>query len=123
MYTLDTNAVLYYLEDDPDAVTVLQGIFAQNVPLYVSAVTELELFAFSTPTTEEQKLIEEILTTVSVIPLDSRMARLAAFVRREYRLKVVDSVIAATALFTGSALVTRNTRDFRGVARLSLVEV
>jgi len=123
VYTLDTNAILYYLKDDPDAVSFLRNIFSQNVPLYVSAITELELFAFSNLSTAEEKLIEELLTTVAVISLDSHIARLAAFIRRQYRLKVADSVIAATAMFTGSTLLTRNTRDFQRIPNLSLLRV
>jgi predicted nucleic acid-binding protein len=123
VYTLDTNAILYYLKDDPDTVASLRNVFTQNVPLYVSAITELELFAFSNLSTAEEKLIEELLTTVAVISLDSHIARLSAFIRRQYRLKVPDSVIAATAPFTGSTLLTRNTRDFRRIPNLSLLRV
>lgn len=123
MYTLDTNAILYYLKDDPDTVSSLRNIFAQNVPLYVSAITELELFAFSNLSAAEEALIEELLATVAVISVDSHIARLAAFIRRQYRLKVPDSAIAATAMFTGSTLLTRNTRDFRRVSRLPLLKV
>jgi predicted nucleic acid-binding protein len=123
VYTLDTNAILYYLKDDPGTVSFLRGIFVQNVPLYVSAITELELFAFSNLSTEEEALIEELLATLAVIPLDSHVARLAAFVRRQYRLKVPDSAIAATAMFTSSTLLTRNTRDFRIVTSLSVRKV
>ena len=123
MYTLDTNAILYYLKDDPATVSSLRNVFAENVPLYVSAITELELFAFSNLSTAEEKLIEELLTTVAVISLDSHIARLAAFIRRQYRLKVADSVIAATAMFTGSTLLTRNTRDFQRIPNLSLLRV
>ena len=123
MYTLDTNAVLYYLKDDSDAVSVLKGIFAQDVPLYVSAITELELFASPNLDSAEERLIEDLLSTVSVIPVDSHIARLAAFIRRQYRLKTPDSVIAATTMFTGSTLVTRNTRDFQKVPHFSLLKV
>ena len=123
MYTLDTNAILYYLKDDPDTVSSLRNIFTQNVPLYVSAITELELFAFSNLSATEEALIEELLTTVAVISLDSHIARLAALIRRQYRLQVPDSAIAATAMFTGSTLLTRNTRDFQRVPRLSLLKV
>ncbi len=123
MYTLDTNTILYYLQDDPDVVSSLRKIFSHNVPLYVSAITELELFAFSNLSASEETLIEELLATVAVIALDSRIARLGAFIRRQHRLKVPDSVIAATALFTGSTLLTRNTRDFRRVPNLSLLRV
>jgi predicted nucleic acid-binding protein len=122
-YTLDTNAILYYLKDDPTAVSLLREIFVEDAPVYISAITELELFAFSNLSAEEQALIEEVLATISVIPVDSHIARIASFIRREYRLKVPDSVIAATALFTGSTLVTRNTRDFRKIAALSLQKV
>ena len=123
MYALDTNAILYYLKDDPDAVSSLRNIFSQNVPLYVSAITELELFAFSNLSAAEEKLIEELLATVAVISLDSHIARLAALIRRQYGLKVPDSVIAATAMFTGSTLLTRNTRDFRRIPNLSLLKI
>jgi predicted nucleic acid-binding protein len=82
VYTLDTNAIVYYLKDDTDAVAVLRGVFAQSSPVYVSAVTELELFAFANLSSDEESLMEDLLATMSVIPLDSRIARLAALVRR-----------------------------------------
>ena len=123
MYTLDTNAILYYLKDDADAVAVLRGVFVENVPVYVSAITELELFAYPNLSIEEESLIEELLATTSVLPVDSRIARLAPLVRRDYRLKVPDSVIAATAMFTGSKLLTRNHRDFRKVSRLTTLKI
>jgi predicted nucleic acid-binding protein len=123
VYTLDTNAIVYYLNDDTDAVTVLRGVFAQNAPLYVSAVTELELFAFANLSRDEESLIEDLLSTISIIPLDSRIARLAALVRRHYRVKVPDSIIAATAMFTGSTLLTRNTRDFRKISNLTIRKI
>ena len=123
MYTLDTNAIVYYLKDDTDAVAVLRGVFAQDAPIYVSAVTELELFAFANLSRDEESLIENLLTTVSVIPVDSRIARLAALMRRHYRVKDTDSIIAATAIFTGSTLLTRNTRDFRKVPNLAIGKI
>ena len=48
MYTLDTNAIIYYISEEPAAVQTLEDILAQEVPLYVSTVTELELFSLST---------------------------------------------------------------------------
>ena len=90
---------------------------------YISAITELELFAYSDLSLDEEALIEEPLATISIIPVDSRIARLAAFVRRRHRLKVPDSVIAATAMFTGSKLLTRNTRDFRNIPNRTVLKV
>ena len=123
MYTLDTNAILYYLKDDVHAVPVLRQLFAQNTPIYISAITELELFAFANLSAQEESLIEDLLATVSIIAVDSRIARLAPLARKSYALKVPDSVIAATAMFTGSTLITRNTRDFRRVQNLAVLKI
>ena len=54
MYTFDTNAIIYYMNEEPAVVQVLEGIFAQDVPLYISTVTELELFSLSTLTLEDE---------------------------------------------------------------------
>jgi predicted nucleic acid-binding protein len=123
VYTLDDNAIFYFLRDDTDAVTILRGVFAQSSPVYVSAITELELFAFRDLTSDEESLIENLLTTVAIIPVDSHVARLAALVRRRYRSKAPDSIIAVTAMFTGSTLLTRNTRDFRKISNLLIRKV
>ncbi|MEK6683679.1 MAG: type II toxin-antitoxin system VapC family toxin [Nitrospirota bacterium] len=123
MYTLDTNTIIYYLKDDPDAVTVLREIFSQDTPLYISAVTEIELFGFPSLSDQEAEQIEALLRTVAVIPVDSRIARTAGLIRRTYRVNIADSVIAATALFTGTTLLTRNTRDFRKIPNLSVRQI
>ncbi len=123
MYTLDTNTIIYYLKDDPDVVTALKEIFSQDTPLYISAVTEIEFFGFPTLNDQEAEQIEALLRTMAVIPVDSRIARTAGLIRRTYRVNIADSVIAATALFTGTTLLTRNTRDFRKIPNLSLRQI
>jgi len=123
MYTLDTNAVIYYSRDDENAVTVLQEIFVQNTPLYISAITEIELFGFPRLSAEEMQWIENFLQAVTVIPVDSRIARTAGSIRRRYRLKTLDSAIAATALATGTTLLTRNIKDFRNIPNLVVQKI
>lgn len=120
MYTFDTNVIIYYLNRDSRVVPIIDEIFEQNSPVYISTVSEIELFGFSRLTDEEAIEIDRILQTVSLIPLDSRIARLAAALRRNHKLKIADSAIAATALFTGSTLLTRNVKDFKRITELKL---
>lgn len=120
MYTLDTNTIIYYLRDDAGAATTMREILGGSSPLYVSAITEVELFSFPLLDSREVTQIEGLLDTVAVIPVDSQIARVAGSLRRTYGLKTADSVIAATALFTGTILVTRNIRDFRKIRDLQL---
>lgn len=120
MYTLDTNVIIYYLKNDAAAVLLLNSFFAKNTTLYTATITEVELFSFSALGSEEIEKIENILNTVVIIPLESRLARIAGLLRREYKLKTADSVIAATALMTNSILLTRNLRDFKKISHLRL---
>lgn len=123
MYTLDTNAIIYYLKDDPYAVAFLGDVIESESTLYASAVTEIELFGYAGITINEMLKIEEILKTMTVISVDSRLARVAGALRSEYGLKTADSAIAATALATGTLLVTRNVKDFKRVANLKIQKI
>lgn len=123
MVTLDTNPIIYYLKKEVEVVSVLSPLLCAYPPPFVASVTELELFSAASLTPADVAEIEFLLTMVAVIPLDSQIARIAARIRREHKLKVPDSVIAATALFTHSTLVTRNTRDFKKISGLALQRV
>ena len=123
MYTLDTNAIIYYLDDDPTVVPLLDPIFGQESALFVSIVTELELLSHPGLTEEDIAEIQQLLTSVVIFPLESRLAQMAGALRRQYHLKTPDSVVAATALLTRTTLVTRNIRDFQGIDGLSLLPI
>lgn len=123
MVTLDTNVIIYYLKREAAVVSVLEPIFSDSYSVYppcIASVTELELFSSPTLTLADIAEIERLLKLVIVIPLDSSVARIAGRIRREWRLKTPDSIIAATALSTHSSLVTRNTRDFKKVSGLEV---
>ena len=123
MYTLDTNAIIYYIKGDSAAALALNKLFSQPQPIYVSAITELELFSFSNLSVQETDRIEETLNSLSVIPVDSKIARIAGPLRQSHRLKVPDSAIAATALFTNTTLVTRNISDFKKIPNLKFLKI
>ena len=91
--------------------------------LYLSAISEVELFSFPRLSESEIAKIEAILETMAIIPLDSRIARTAGQIQRLYRLKIADSVIAATAMFTGTVLLTRNVRDFKRIKDLPIERI
>ena len=124
MYVLDTNAIIYYTDDEPAAIDVLEPIFSENRQVYISTLTELELFSHAPLSEQDEARLEAFLETVQILPLTSRMARIASDIRRLYpSLRAFDSGIAATAMFTNSTLITRNIRDFRGIDGLSLMPI
>ena len=123
MITLDTNSIIYYLEGDSTLIPVMEEFLAVPERPLVATVTELEPFSPPSLTPAEASRIEEFLSTCILVLLDSPIARIGAKLRRAYRLKTADSIIAATALFTHSTLLTRNVKDFKKIEGLSVQAV
>jgi predicted nucleic acid-binding protein len=104
-------------------VLLLDPILEQDMAIFVSVVTELELLSHPGLTEEDMAEIQQLLTSVVIFPLESRLAQVAGALRRQYHLKTPDSIVAATAVLTRTTLVTRNIRDFQGIDSLSLLPI
>ena len=123
MYTLDTNIIIYYFNGEAPILAFLREQTAQGAPLFVSTVTEHELYSYPHLTPLEAARIDALLTTLTVIDVYSRIAQLSGQLRAAYGIKAIDSMIAATALMTGTTLATRNIRDFRRIPNLDIREL
>lgn len=62
--------------------------------------------------------IDNILRNLSIIPIDSQIARLSGFFKRKYNVSLPDALIAATSYLTNSILVTRNIKDFEKIKEI-----
>ena len=79
MYTLDTNAIIYYLDRDPAVIALLDRLFDNvDATFYVSTVTELELYSYPDLNEEEEEGIKRLLTDMFVVPLDSALPAMRA---------------------------------------------
>lgn len=57
-------------------------------------------------------MLDGILATVTIVPVNSVIARAAGSIRRFHHIDLIDALIAATALQYQAPLVTRNVKDF-----------
>ena len=113
MYLFDTNAVIYFLSGDKTAVALVKEILRNNKTIYVPTIVRLELFSKPDLNLIEQNAIYDFLSYVIEINLDKTIADIASEIRRNFKTKVADSIVAASALYTNSFVVTRNTKDFK----------
>jgi hypothetical protein len=86
-----------------------------------SAISLTEVLGYGGIATEDENLFEAMFAQLAMQPVSVSVLRKAAALRRVRRLKLGDAIIAATALETGSELVTRNEQDFRGIDGLKIV--
>lgn len=61
---------------------------------------------------DEQRVRDFLGLFFVAAPLDDATAEMAVQLRREYRMRLPDAMIWATARVQGAELVTRNTKDF-----------
>lgn len=79
-------------------------------------LTRAELFAGSSAS----EATSTLLAAFREIPVDRAVAERAGRIRRESGVRLLDGLIAATALEHRLGLVTRNSRDFAAVRGLRL---
>ena len=123
MYVLDTNAIIYYLSGEKEIVALITEAHERGEIVYVPTIVRLELLSKPDMTSSERDAILTFLATCRYVHLDIAIADIAADVRRLYRLKTPDSIIAASTLYTGSILVTRNSKDFARVENVRIFKV
>jgi predicted nucleic acid-binding protein len=82
-----------------------------------SVISRFELFAGHPA---DVAAVNDLLDLHVEVPVDRAIAERAGAIRRDVRLEVADSLIAATALVHDLELVTRNRKDFERVRGLRM---
>ena len=77
----------------------------------ISRITWMEVLV-GAPTDTLRRIREDFLRQFAVIELDEAVAREAITLRQEYKLKLPDAIIWASARLNNALLITRNARDF-----------
>jgi len=122
--TIDTNIIVAYLEGEQSVISTMSAWHEQGKSLFLSAVTETEILSFPDFSLSEMKETEQFLeANFAFIAFDRNLARIAAGIRRDRKIKLPDAAIAATALFTHTPLITRNQRDFKQIGGLRIITI
>jgi predicted nucleic acid-binding protein len=111
---VDTSVLIDYLRGHPGAVQVLEDE-RRSAPLHASEISRLEVLAGIRK--REERATRLLLSTLTWHPVDALIAEEAGALGRQWLpshrgIDTADLAIAATAVLTGSRLVTRNIRHF-----------
>ena len=111
---VDTSILIDYLRGEEQAAAVLERERAAG-PLQASEITRLEVLAGMRP--GEEAATRSLLSALEWHPVDADIAEEAGALGREWlpshhAIDGADLAIAATAIRTGSRLLTRNIRHF-----------
>ena len=90
-------------------------------PPSISVITEIELLCWKTPSAKDTELLNDFIHDALVIELEDRVKLKTAAIRKNYKIKLPDAIIAATAITYNYALLTRNVSDFNHIEGLEIL--
>ena len=121
-YLLDSNTVIEFLGGMLPSASVNQlNNIVDRDEHHLSVINQIELLGFNGSTSEMQT-IEAFIMVSSVVPLHDAIVQKTIELRKNYKIKLPDAVIAATALVHRLTLVTRNISDFEKIQELEVVD-
>jgi len=102
-FLLDTNVVIYFLGGRLK-LALPEGEFG------VSVITEIELLSYPTLLPADEQVVRGFLNEVVRYPLSDSIRDRTIALRRQFRLKLPDALIAATALDVDAVLLSNDQR-------------
>ena len=87
----------------------------------ISVITRIEVLGFKT-TDHQLKILNNFMEDAIVLELSKEVADICINLRKKYKTKLPDAIIAATALSSKATLITRNTSDFKNINGLNVLD-
>jgi hypothetical protein len=114
-YLLDTNIIIGFFKGELAVKYIFDEIERSDATGFYCPITWVELLCYPTLSDTEALEMREFLRSLRCVSLTESVLDGAAQIRRDYRTKLGDALIAACALVEGCTLVTRNVKDFQRI--------
>ena len=87
----------------------------------VSVVTQIEVLGYKV-IPEDELILNEFINVAQIIGLSEDIVRHKIELRRAYKIKTPDAIIAATSQVLNLTLISRNTKDFDKIKDLKIID-
>ena len=105
---VDTNILIYLSKRKLE----LEKVASPEVNLYISVITYMEVLGYKFQNKFEKQTIERLCKYFPVINLNPKIVEKVISVRQQYKIKLPDAIIQATAVISKMELITSNIADF-----------
>ena len=118
-YLIDTNTVIEYLNNTlpHNAASLIE-----KTDSHISVITRMEMLAWPKATLLHIQYLQSFINASVVFNLEEPIILKAIEIRKNYRVKLPDSIVAGTAVVYNLALITRNRVDFEKIEGLKVID-
>lgn len=118
---IDSNIVI--LASKLQNVELLSKLKQDESNIKVSRITKIEVLGYPQLNQVQKKFLENFFNAITVLPVNENVAEMAILVRQKRPVSIADALIAATAIVFELKLLTENTKDYRGIQKLGLLNI
>ncbi|HEY5325368.1 MAG TPA: type II toxin-antitoxin system VapC family toxin [Mucilaginibacter sp.] len=118
-YLIDTNTIIDYLEN---RLPVSSTNLIDRISIQLSVISRIEILAWQKASDEHLRVLNGFMSASTVFNLDENIILKSIEIRKIYRLKLPDAIIAATAATKNLKLLTRNLKDFERIIDLQCID-
>jgi hypothetical protein len=118
---MDKSAVIKYPTEafPPNGLSFINGFI--NVDCTISFMSEIELQVWQPANPDNIIVYKNFVANAQIIRVTSAIIAETIEVRKNYRLKIADAIIVATALALDRTLIADNDSDFKKVPSLKYI--
>ena len=113
-YLVDTNFIIHLTQSNP-----LINPFLDE-QLAISFISEMELLGVFSISKSHKVFIQSVIKSCTLFELNQSIKLIAIDLKQKYKLKLPDSIIAATAIYYNLTLITSDA-DFNKIIELELI--
>ncbi len=117
---LDTNIIIAYFDGTFGIPSVLTRLIKNDAELFLSVVSLTELLANPKVTKKFQHDVLAALTFVTLLDVNQEVSLAASSLIRQKKMRLGDSLIAATAIVHNGIILTRD-RHFKKLGKLAKI--
>jgi toxin FitB len=115
---LDSNFIIYSAIPENEA---LRDLIIRHSPV-VSAISRIEVMGFGSLSEAERIYFDAFFKSAGRIAVSEEIIDEAIVLRQQRKMSLGDAIIAATAIVYKLPLATRNTKDFKWIDLLTLID-
>jgi len=120
-YLIDTSAAIKYLNQTlaPAGIAFIDSFI--NNDCTISFISEIELQVWNPANPDDITVYEQFVLQANVLGINAEIISETIGIRKNYRLKIADAIIAATALVSELTVVADNDSDFSKIPSLQYI--
>ena len=116
-FILDTNTIVY-LSQEKIRIT---DFASRGDRLCISIISYMESLGYPFKSKEEEIIVKSLCDSCDVFNLTKQSTDKTIEIRKQFKIKLPDAIIAASALVNKAILVTANVKDFKMIDGISII--